>query len=248
MAALVGAAVGATVMYRTRYDTESARRGDIVEAVYGIGTVTTEKTFTARAPIPVRIVKVYVVEGAEVLADDPLLRLDSGATIRAPISGKLTQLLVHKGETVAPSQALLEVQDLSSRYVRLLLDQESALRVLPGQQVKFAFESLRGNRYDGEVKFVYPSSGRFVVRIDSDALPPEILPGMAADVAIEVNRRKNGLLVPIATIRDGVVQVLREGRRQKIQVKVGAVEGNWVEILEGDIRMDDELIVGRSRR
>jgi macrolide-specific efflux system membrane fusion protein len=77
-------------------------------------------------------------------------------------------------------------------------------------------------------------------------LAENVLPGMTADVAIEVNRKDKVLLVPLSAISDGRIKVKRDGKRKTVKLSIGSVDGNWAEVLEGDIDLKDQIMVSRT--
>ncbi|RMF15210.1 MAG: HlyD family efflux transporter periplasmic adaptor subunit [Candidatus Dadabacteria bacterium] len=213
----------------------------MVEAVFGIGTVRSDHEFTLRSGIQTRVQTLHVRAGEAVAANAPLVTLDTGAVLRTPIRGTVTQRWVEPGEMVMPGQTMLQVRDLQARYIELLLDQDSALRIRKGMPARATFESLRGEVSTGTVTAIYPSAGQFVVRLDFATLPEGILPDMSADIAIEVGRRTNVLQVPVRALHDGHVRVLRDGRWRKVPLKIGVIDGQWAEVVSGDLNEGDQL-------
>jgi multidrug efflux pump subunit AcrA (membrane-fusion protein) len=228
---------------RSQLTTIAPRRGPIIEAVYGIGTVTARRTYSLRIGVTSAIDRLYVREGDLVRAGEPLLKLREIPTFVAPYNGTVTSLAFSEGETVFPQIPILVLTDTVAPYLEVVLEQEGALRVRPGQQARFNLESLRGVRFDGTVHSIYPREGQFRVRIDAPDLPPEVLPGMTADVAIEVSRMEDALLIPVSALHAGRVSLLRGSRKLKIAVEIGSVDGEWAEVISGDIQSGDAIIV-----
>ncbi|EHQ07647.1 biotin/lipoyl attachment domain-containing protein [Leptonema illini DSM 21528] len=246
--ALIAAGLLITVVltvafFRINGEMVSPRRGAITEAVYALGTVKSDHVFKIKAAIPMAVKKVAVAEGDRVRQGQTLLVSDSGTAFKAPFDGTVTSLTVNPGELVVTGMQLLVLQDLTRLHVEYSLDQESALQVRPGQKVELSFESIRGQRSTGVVDRIYPNEGQFVVRVIVDDLPDEVLPDMTADTAIEVARKENVLLIPLAAIKNGGVRRKRDGRTQRIQVKLGVINGEWGELIEGDIVETDLLSV-----
>ncbi|MCB1315875.1 MAG: efflux RND transporter periplasmic adaptor subunit [Leptospiraceae bacterium] len=223
--------------------TAEARRGSIIEAVYGIGTVRPEQSYTVKLGISATIERLYVREGDKVTAGALLVRFQDIPAFRSPFEGVITEVLFSEGETAFPQTPVLTVTSVDRRYLEVVLEQEGALRVRPGQKCRFGLESLRGTRLSGQVKSIYPSRDQFLVRIQPDALPPEILPGMTADVIIEVSRKDDALLIPLAGVHSGQVTIVRNGRRQKVPVEIGSVDGEWAEVLTGEIESGDPIVL-----
>jgi len=224
------------------------KQGPIVEAVYALGTVKADTTYTLKVGIQSSVARVHVTEGDVVARGAALLTTDS-ATFESPISGTVTRVAVQRGETIMPGAPVVTVIDLSKKYVQLSMDQESALLVRAGQPVELSFESIRGQKITGKVDRLYPSEGQFLVRVRVDKMPPEILPDMSADVAIETARRENVIQIPVAAVKRGQVTVYRGGKqKERVQVKIGAINAEWAEVLDNSIHMEDEVLVPEPAR
>ncbi|HSV97250.1 MAG TPA: efflux RND transporter periplasmic adaptor subunit [Spirochaetota bacterium] len=251
VAVLLLAATGAAVYllgdnaYFNRNNRVKPRVGPIVEAIYALGTVKSENVYNLKMGVSTTVTKLHVREGQDVRKNAPLASVDTGMLVRAPFAGTVTRIYSEEGEVVMPGVLLLTLMDLSKKYVQLSLDQNSALRVKKGLKAELSFETLRGKLLHGMVESVYPSGGQFLARIDVQGMPPEILPEMTADVAIEVSRRESALLVPLSSVNNGSITVDREGKLRQIRVSIGAIDGAWGEVIEGDIQATDVLVLGR---
>lgn len=219
------------------------KKGSLVEAVYALGTVKPVDSFILKFGIAASVREIYVEEGQSVKKGDPLLVNDSGITFRSPFTGTVTKLSIAKNETAMPGLPILEIQNLKEVYISVSLDQESALRVKPGQHAQLSFESIRGNVYKGEVERIYPSNGQFLVRIGPHELPQGILPDMTTDVAIEVSSKDNVILVPLVSVERGKLTRYRNGKREKIEIRIGAINSEFGELIQGDLIEGDEVLV-----
>lgn len=226
-------------------DTTTPVREPIIEAIYGLGKVKALRHFDVKLGVLSTATEVYVEEGQNVRRNEALIRFEGG-TIRTPFAGTVTQLDVSPGETVVPQISVLRVEDLSQIYVEVALEQQGALRVRPGMKVEMTFDPVRGDRFEGRVDSVYSREDEFLAHIGADRFPPGILTGMTADVVIQVAERENALLVPLSAIREGRVTVVRRGKRVKIPVEVGIVDGSRAEIVGGGLRDSDRVLVPRS--
>lgn len=218
-------------------------KGPIIESVYGIGTVTATKSYMLKYGVNTTIKKIYVKEGDTVKSQQKLVDMLDGNSLRAPFSGTITALPCKVGENVLAQSTVLNLVDLEDRYVVVSLEQRSAILVHPGQKAKLSFDGLRKESYDGTVKSVYSNDNNFLVRIDASNLPPQILPGMTADVAISIATPHNALLVPVAAIDDDKVHVKRDRGIKTVTVKTGIVDGAMAEILTGDLHEGDRLVI-----
>jgi multidrug efflux pump subunit AcrA (membrane-fusion protein) len=146
-----------------------------------------------------------------------------------------------EGEAVFPQNRVLKVIDLTRRYISVSLDEKAAVLVKKNQKVRIAFEGLPGQTFSGLVASVYPSEGQFFVKVNSKELPPEILPGMSADLAIEAGVKEGVFVAPIRAVQERKVTVQRNGKRLRIPVQLGLTQGEDVEIVSADLAEGDIL-------
>lgn len=239
---LIGAA--ALVIYRTGVNKEkiSPRRGDVVETIYGLGTVATERTFNVKAGVTVAVNRVFVTEGEKVKHGQAVVQIDS-STLKSPIDGTVTKISYKEGELVAPQVSILTITNLDHLFLEVSLEQQSILRIKEGQPVSVSFETLRNEKYSGVVKTVYPRENQFIVRIELPSWPRGVLPGMTADAAIVVGQKENVLLIPVKSISSGKVTRVRNGKQDKVAVKLGVLNNEWAEVVSDNISETDEIVM-----
>src|SRR5262249_11633815 len=89
-----------------------------------------------------------------------------------------------------------------------------------------------------------------LVEIEFPNSTHELLPGMYASVQLEVERKQDALLVPVATVlfeKAGTsVFVVVEGKAKKTPVRTGFNDGVNVEILEGVNGGQSLILVGKQ--
>lgn len=219
------------------------KRGDVTEAIYGLGTVKSNKVFEVKIGVMSTIKNLYVEEGEKVKEGQKIIEFDGMALFRAPFSGTVTNVEFKEGEIALPQVVIVRIEDLDDKYVEVSLEQDAALRVRKGQHATVIFESLTGEELHGEVKRIYPKDGDFLTYIEVKNLKANILTGMSADVVINVGSKKDVLLIPIRAISNGFVLRRRDGNKEKVKVKIGHSDGAWVELIEGDISLSDELVI-----
>lgn len=223
-------------------------RGPVIESVYGIGTVTANRTFQFKTGVISTLEKLFVKEGDAVKQGDALVMLENDVVIKAPFDGTVTALPFKAGENIFTQMLVVEVVDLLDRYLVVSLEQRGALRVRKGQKARLSFDGLREESFEGTVDSVYSSAGDFLIRVDISRLPPQILPGMTADVAIGINERANVLLVPVAALVNGHVYIKRNGSKEKVAIQTGIIDGVMAEVVAGDIREGDRLFIPEKVR
>jgi hypothetical protein len=66
---------------------------------------------------------------------------------------------------------------------------------------------------------------------------------MTADVAFEIDRKKDAILVPARALVNGNIIIKKSGKKEKFQASVGLVDLEYAEILAPQLNLDDEIII-----
>lgn len=250
---LIVAVVGviALVAYRfsrNTYEVVNPKTGDLKEAVYGLGKVKSVHRYDVKLGVTATVKQVFVREGQSVKQSEKLIELDEGVAFRAPFHGTVTRIAAYVGETALPQTTLLRLEDLEDRFIEVPLEQEAALRVRPGQVARVSFESMRGEVFSGKVTELYPKDEEFFANVAVNGLSESVLPGMSADVSVEIGAITGATLVPLKAIHNGMIIVRRNGRREKVKVEIGHVDGLWAEIKGAALNLSDEILVPKAER
>lgn len=246
---LVAAILGALIYFSFRYrnpETVQPTWGEIVESIYALGKVKSSRQYEVKVAILSTVQKVFVREGENVKQGDPLIKFSDTAVFKAPFDGVVTALPINEGEPTTPNAPLLRLEDLNHKYIEVSLEQQAALRATKGQKAEVSFESVRGEKLQGEVTALFSKNDEFLGHIEVKGLKANVLPGMTADVAIIVGKNQNALLIPAKAIHNGSVIVLRDGKRKKVQLTIGNIDGQMAEVIEGDIKESDLILIERK--
>ena len=223
------------------------KRGSITDAVYGIGTVTADRSLTIKPGIIASVNNIFAKEGGFLRKGEKIITIDQ-VVYRAPFDGVLNALPYKVGENIFPPPLPVAVfTDLRTRYVVVSMEQQGALRVRAQQKALLSFDTIREKNYEGIVESVYSYNSNFLARIDLSTLPPEVLPDMTADVAIIIREVSDALIIPVAALEGDAVWVKRKfGFPKKVPLKLGVVDGGWAEVASGDLNDGDQLIIHRK--
>jgi macrolide-specific efflux system membrane fusion protein len=245
--ALVVAVIAFAVFKKPRYTVlGKVEKGTLIEAVYGIATVTADKSYTLKVAQSNVVSRVFVKEGQRVKKGDALVEIE-GAALRTPIEGTVSLVAYKDGETVPAQGQIVSIFDLAGLYYVVTLEQQGALKVRPGQMAKISFDSIRDQVFEGQVSSIYAQGSSFNVSISAKTLPDGVLPGMTADVAIEIARHDNRTIVPVAGIRAGELSILSGRHLVSVPVKVGLVDAAKAEIIEGDVAEGATVAVPKAK-
>jgi len=225
---------------RKTFDVVHPIIGNLTEAVYGLGKVKSHKRFEVVLGVMTTVQELYTDEGEEVKTGDPIIRFESGI-VRAPFNGTITYVRLRKGETAIPQVPIIRLEDISDRYIELSLEQQSALRIEKGQKARVSLESFRSKFLSGQVSAIFPREDEFVAHIIVQGLDKNVLPGMTADVSIEIGKITNAVLLPVKAIHNGMITIKSGQRWVNRPVDLGHVDGRNVEILNSSLKITDEI-------
>ncbi len=197
------------------------------------------------------------------------------AVIRSPVNGVVISRNIDLGQTVAASfqtPTLFTIaEDLTRMQIDTSVDEADIGRVRVGLPVTFTVDAWPGETFTGEVAQIRYApivnqnvvTYNVVITVANPGL--KLLPGMTANVAIEIERRDQVLRLPAAALRfrppteggapqparrgPSAPQVYRpgsDGAPQAVPVRTGIGDGTWVELLEGELREGDRVITGQT--
>ncbi len=171
-------------------------------------------------------------------------------TLYSPQDGVVDNLNIREGFYVQPGTTLMSIGALDEVWVGAEVFERQAALVEAGAPVTMTLDYLPGRTWQGQVDYVYPTldaETRTIKLRMRFANPDRVLkPNMFAQVSIQARGETSGLLIPReALIRTGnsdrVVLALGDGRFKSINVKVGRVTPDKVEILDG-LRAGEKVV------
>ncbi|MCW5588704.1 MAG: efflux RND transporter periplasmic adaptor subunit [Legionellales bacterium] len=219
------------------------KRGPMVTAIYGLGTVTSKHIYHLKLGITTTVKKLYVVEGDDVRKGQALVEFTDSPLVRANFAGTITSLPLHENETVYPQTEILTLMNLNEAYILVSLEQEAAVKIHKGQAVKVSFDGLDNQTFQGIVESVYPNQQEFYVRIKVDNLPKNILPEMSSDVAIILNTTPSAQLIPVNAIQNDTVTIKRHHKIIKEKIKIGIINNNQAQVISNNLQDSDHVLV-----
>lgn len=164
-------------------------------------------------------------------------------------------------------------QDLTEMQINTSVDEADIGLVKSGQKVTFTVDAYPSEAFEGRVSQVRnaPQIVQNVVTYDViiEVKNPELKlkPGMTANVSIIVTEKRNVLRIPNAALRFRPYREERESRQPKgietsaqnrvwallvdaklksVSVKLGVNNVRYYELIKGDVKEGDNLVVGLS--
>ncbi|WOB10922.1 efflux RND transporter periplasmic adaptor subunit [Piscinibacter gummiphilus] len=168
-------------------------------------------------------------------------RVQSAATVHAPIAGLVQELMVRPGMTVSQGMTLVRINGLATVWLEAALPETQAAAAKPGQPVEVRMSAFPGEAWQGKVTSILAQTNTdtrtLKVRIELPNPKGRLRAGMFAQVRFAVDEQE-ALVVPSdAVIRTGqravVYVVSAPGRYQPVEVRVGREFGDKLEVLQG---------------
>ncbi len=180
----------------------------------------------------------YDLENARAIYRAAALEL-SYTTVTAPISGVVASRSIKSGNFVQINTPIIRIVDQSRLEATLNVPERELSTLKAGLPIALAVDALPGKVFQGTVDRIAPvvdsGSGTFRV-VGSFASDGVLQPGMFGRIRIDYDQRADALVVPrIALLDDGdpAVFAVRGGKATRVPVKVGYVDGEWIEVREG---------------
>lgn len=219
------------------------KEGPIIESVYAISTVKSEWNYALRLGVISSVEKYFVKEGDEVKPNQPLLQIENGSIFKSPHKGIVTEKPFGIKETIIPQTPIIKIVDLNNLYIEASIEQVAALKVTKGMKVIISFEDFRNKTFEGTIRSVLPREQEFLIQVTPQNLPKNILPGMSADLSIEVGRKEKAMTVPVSAISNGYILKKIDGKIQKIKVEIGVSDAEQAEITSPALTTADEIVL-----
>ncbi|MFQ5663312.1 MAG: efflux RND transporter periplasmic adaptor subunit [Terriglobia bacterium] len=184
--------------------------------------------------------------------------------IRAPFAGVAISKDAQPGEMISPISAgggftrtgICTLVDMTSLEIEVDVNESYIARVKAGQPVEAVLDAYPDWQIAARVITTVPAADRqkatVRVRIAFEQLDPRIFPDMGVKVTFlgleEAGESRPRLLVPRAALhreagRD-VVYVLHQDRVERRAVRLGAAEGDQVEVVSGLSRGEQVVVEG----
>ncbi|MGG4607903.1 macrolide transporter subunit MacA [Providencia sp. Me31A] len=180
--------------------------------------------------------------------------------ITAPMDGIVTFIKTLQGQTVIAAQeapTILTLADLDTMLVKAEVSEADVIYLEPGQSASFTVLGAPDKKFSGKLKDILPTPEKI-----NDAIfyyarfevpnPQHLLKlQMTAQVKIELDSRKNVLLLPLSALGDEIsaqvyeVDLLQGQKAEKKQIEIGSRNDVYVEVVKG-LNEGDKVIIGHS--
>jgi HlyD family secretion protein len=180
------------------------------ETLYGSGTLT--QTDFEQSQLEFANAEADVI-GKQVALENARIAMDD-TEVRAPITGTIIERRVEPGTVissptrdVAGGSILLRMADLSSVQVRTLVDEIDIGKIRPGMNTRVTVAAYPNQPFEGTVLKIEPQAileqnvTRFAVLIRLQNRGDLLMPGMNAEVEIQIASRDSVPTIPTMALR-----------------------------------------------
>lgn len=175
--------------------------------------------------------------------------------LEAPTDGVVTSRDAEPGSTVVAGQAVLQLIDPASLWVKTRLDQSRSAGLRLGLAAEITLRSNARKPFAGKVVRIEPNSDSVteerIAQVAFDRMPQGVSSNEMADVTLHQSGVTDALILPNASLRyrgaQAGVWLRADGHLRFVPVKTGAegLDGK-VQIVEG-LKAGDEVVVYSER-
>ena len=182
------------------------------------------------------------------------------ATVRAPFSGTIDDVITEQGSVVAPGQSqLMRIVSLNNMYVKTDVPETYITDVVKGKDVELFFPVL-GKTINAKVgqtgNYINPNNRTFNVEITIPNKDKMIKPNLTARLKINDYTNEKAIMIPQSIISENsegeqfVYKLTttsdKKATAHRVIIKTGKTQGDVIEVLEG-LTDGDQLIEEGAR-
>jgi len=175
--------------------------------------------------------------------------------LEAPVDGVVVSRDAEPGSTVVAGQAVLQLIEPASLWVKTRLDQGRSTGLRVGLPAEITLRSNPRKPLAGKVDRVEPVSDSVteerIAQVAFDRLPPGVSTGEMAEVIVHLPTVRDALLIPNAALRQRGAQsgvwLHGDGQLRFVSVKTGAEgQDGILQVVDG-LKAGDEVVVYSQR-
>ena len=217
---------------------DAQRNLDVAESQARAARVQVETNSTRGSDFAMAMTALEQARAAERVAQAKLPDM----VVRAPVDGVLISRNVEVGDIVQPGKELFLLAPAGETQVIVQIDERNLSQLSLGQKALGSADAFPGRRFPAELIYINPGidalRGSVEVRLRVPSPPDYLRQDMTVSVDIEVARRAQAVVAPTQAVRDATtaqpwVLAVRNGRAERVPVKVGLRGDGRLEVLEG---------------
>ncbi|MBZ9730739.1 efflux RND transporter periplasmic adaptor subunit [Salegentibacter sp. JZCK2] len=226
---------------RVNFTGEKVNRGQVLASVYSPDLVTAQEELLQAAEIKESQPELFEaakqkLRNWKISEAQITSMLSRGETIdrfpiTADVGGVVTDLMAEQGDYLERGMPIYEIANLDKLWVLFDVYESNMSWIKEGNTIKYTIQSIPGETFEGEVKFVDPllnSNTRVATaRVEVDNQNRRLKPGMFATGIIEnkLDSENEGIVIPQSA-------VLWTGKRSVVYVKEDVQSGAGFKLRE----------------
>ena len=160
--------------------------------------------------------------------------------IVSPINGVVKEK-ASRGEYLQPGKAIVTIVQIDPLRLRVDIPEYAAASVKTGQTLTLTVEAFPGRTFNGRVVRIAPSLNEQTraLTVEAQVANPgnQLRPGMFAKSNLVTTKDAMAVMVPRRAVQTiaglNKVFVIENGRSSERLVKLGAIDGDLIEVIEG---------------
>lgn len=186
-------------------------------------------------------------------AYDQLKTRISYATVRAPVSGVVTEKHVEAGDVVGNQARLFSIADVSTMVVRVGVSELDVVELRNGDPVFIRLDAIPDRELNGRIRRIFPSGDpqTRLVPVEVAIAPADarlVRPGFLARVTFALSTHDNVLLIPQSAIIGAqggeAVFAVKDGKAVRRTIETGLTARGMVEVRDGLAEGEEIVFVG----
>ena len=161
--------------------------------------------------------------------------------IVSPINGVVKEKAASRGEYLQPGKAIVTIVQIDPLRLRVDIPEYAAASVKTGQTLTLTVEAFPGRTFNGRVVRIAPSLNEQTraLTVEAQVANPgnQLRPGMFAKSNLVTTKDAMAVMVPRRAVQTiaglNKVFVIENGRSSERLVKLGASDGDLIEVIEG---------------
>jgi len=182
--------------------------------------------------------------------------------ITAPFDGVVLDVTTEVGEWISPSPPgvpippVLDLIDPAALYVSAPIDEADVARLRTRLPVRLTLDAFRGRSFKGTLTYISSfvetrQEQNRTLRVEAEfedaQLPPNLLPGLSADIEIILDAREDVLRIPTyALLENNRVLLVQDERLAERKVAPGLHNWSFTEITAG-LSAGERVVVSLDR-
>lgn len=177
-------------------------------------------------------------------------------SIFAPCAGVVGNKIMNVGETVLPSEPVLDILSINKVKVRVSVPEKEIAAIQPETPCHITLDALPGEIFiGGKIEKGISADAvthTYDIRILTDNPSHKLLPGMIAKVNLQTDGGEKKMTLPVKAVQQGIGNSLfvwteKDGKAYRKAVTVGRTRGNRIDIESGLDEGDNIIVEGYQK-